>query len=240
MDTDLKRLQQVLKNLLSNAIKFTEHGSVSLVVEPARERLERGPSRSSAGASGHRVPGHGHRHRHPGRQAPHHLRGVSAGRRHDEPEVRRHRPRAVDQPRNRAAARRRDPAPERAGRRQHVHALPAGQFRGPAAAWPDAIVSGGRRSRSRLAEIDESLLAQSEVEDDRDVICRDGQGGPGRRERPAVHAHPDGSRPAKRASSAWRRCAATSAWRWRGTTNPTPSRSTSTCRGWTAGRSSTG
>src|SRR5262249_16452880 len=32
--TDAKRLQQVLKNLLSNAFKFTNHGQVSLTLEP--------------------------------------------------------------------------------------------------------------------------------------------------------------------------------------------------------------
>ena len=36
MFTDAKRLQQIIKNLLSNAFKFTQHGQVSLTVEPAR------------------------------------------------------------------------------------------------------------------------------------------------------------------------------------------------------------
>ena len=51
-----------------------------------------------------------HRHRHPAGQAADHLRGVPAGRRQHQPQVRRHRPGPGDQPRNVAAAGRRDPA----------------------------------------------------------------------------------------------------------------------------------
>ena len=45
----------------------------------------------------------------PPRQAADHLRGLPAGRRHHQPQVRRHRAGPVDQPRDRAAAGRRDP-----------------------------------------------------------------------------------------------------------------------------------
>src|SRR5262249_56564362 len=36
MQTDAKRLQQVLKNLLANGFKFTEKGEVALRIRPAR------------------------------------------------------------------------------------------------------------------------------------------------------------------------------------------------------------
>jgi signal transduction histidine kinase/ActR/RegA family two-component response regulator len=45
IETDAKRLQQVLKNLLSNAIKFTERGRVSLHIAPARSGWMPGNSR---------------------------------------------------------------------------------------------------------------------------------------------------------------------------------------------------
>jgi signal transduction histidine kinase/ActR/RegA family two-component response regulator len=35
--TDAQRLQQILRNLLSNAVKFTDHGAVTLRIEPAAE-----------------------------------------------------------------------------------------------------------------------------------------------------------------------------------------------------------
>ena len=39
IETDVQRLQQILKNLLSNAIKFTEHGEVSLGVQAVGDRI---------------------------------------------------------------------------------------------------------------------------------------------------------------------------------------------------------
>ncbi len=79
-----------------------------------RPRRRRSPRR------GHRSEGHGDRH--PPRQAAARLRGLPAGRRHDEQALRRHGPRPVDQPGDR-------PAPRRGGR-------------GPRAAGPPSRSSG--------------------------------------------------------------------------------------------------
>ena len=101
--TDGRRLQQILRNLLSNAMKFTAHGSVALIMGPAPRGRDRPPRRPPADGRLHRPR---HRDRHRTRQARHDLRGVPAGRRHHQPQVRRHRSGPVDQSGAGPAARR--------------------------------------------------------------------------------------------------------------------------------------
>ena len=93
-------------------------------------------------AGGHRHRGVRHRHRHrPGEAAPD-LRGVPAGRRRHEPQVRRHRPRSGHQPRAGDAARRRDSPRQRARTGQHVHAVSAADVHRPG---PSRHGAGARR-----------------------------------------------------------------------------------------------
>ena len=129
--TDPQRLQQVLKNLLVERLQVhrARHG------EPAgsggaTEGTRFDDEALLRGRAVARVRGHRHRHRHRQRQAEAHLRGLPAGRRHHQPQIRRNGPRPLDQPRNRAAAGRRDPGRQQPGHREHLHALPPRALRG--------------------------------------------------------------------------------------------------------------
>ena len=88
MHADLTKVRQVLFNLLSNASKFTEHGTVTI----------RGAGEEEAGGRLDHVPRDGHRHRHDAGAGGEAVPAVHAGRRIDDPEVRRHRAGPGDQP----------------------------------------------------------------------------------------------------------------------------------------------
>ena len=98
MESDDKRLQQILKNLLSNAVKFTAHGHVHVSVELGDAGLELRSSRTEQGRQGRRLRCRGHRHRHRAGKAAPHLRGLPAGRRRHVAAIRRHRSRSCHQP----------------------------------------------------------------------------------------------------------------------------------------------
>ena len=127
MTTDSKRLQQVLKNLLSNAFKFTDQGGVCLRVYRATEGWSvEHPILNDTQAviafevtdTGIGIP--------PEKQQIIFEAFQQADAEH-QPEIRRHRSRAGDQPRTVEPAWRRDPAAQQPRTRQHLYAVPADQ-----------------------------------------------------------------------------------------------------------------
>ena len=173
-----------------------------------------------------------------------------------QPQVRRHGPRPLDQPRDRAPARRRDPRRVDAGRGQHVHALPAGDVvprrrreHGDARGALDRLVARGRALApsdgdarpGRCAELDPTLLlAERRRRRPRATIERGDRVVLIVEDDADLRADRCSRWRASRASRASSRCAATRASRSRTSTSPTRSCSTSSCRAWTAGRCSTG
>ena len=100
--------------------------------------------------SGGGVRGLRHRHRHPAREAEDHLRGVPAGRRRHQPQVRRHRARPRDQPRAGEPARRRDPAAQHArARAARSRSTCRSRYVGPAGRRREAASRVARAHRAR-------------------------------------------------------------------------------------------
>ena len=83
-------------------------------VSAAARRLERRPSGAQPGVRRRRVRGVRHRHRHSAGKAEDHLRGLPAGRRLHQPQIRRHRAWPRHQPRTVQPARRRNPSAQHA------------------------------------------------------------------------------------------------------------------------------
>ncbi len=89
------------------------------------DRLARRQCRAQPGKLGGGLRGHRHRRRHPGREAEDRVRGLPAGRRQHQPQVRRHGPWPCHQPGARHHAGGRAHPAQHAGHRQHLHAVPA-------------------------------------------------------------------------------------------------------------------
>ena len=119
MHADLMKTRQILLNLLSNAGKFTREGDDTFDVarRTRRRRLE------------HRVQRDGHGPRHDPRADREDLRPVHAGRRHDGPQVRRHRTRARNRVALLSAHGRKRVGREPAGERIVLHGPSAGDGR---------------------------------------------------------------------------------------------------------------
>ena len=230
--TDAKRLQQVIKNLLSNAFKFTHQGQVAADASSRRAAAGARRTRSlNRAADRAGLLGVGHRHRHPAGQAADHLRGVPAGRRQHQPQVRRHRAWAW-----RSAARSRacwaarsawSARPAGAARSRSICRRPT--CRKPREP-PPAPSTDGRRRRRRLGQRRSHAAGRLTPPTGCRIAAEDaaarqrGRRRPrrhparrpraaDRRERPRASPASCWRRPARRASRAWSRRSAPPPWR---------------------------
>ncbi len=73
METDLQRLNQILKNLLSNSFKFTEKGEVKLKIYEANRNWKTGTPSLDTCPAGRGLCHQRHRHRHPAGKTEYHL-----------------------------------------------------------------------------------------------------------------------------------------------------------------------
>ena len=209
-------------------------------VSSAAARLEPGSSGAQARGQGRGVRGVRHRHRHSAGETEDHLRGVPAGRRQHQPQVRRHRPRPGHQPRAGQPAGRRDPAAQHARRGQHVHAVPARRRTSVPASGAkpaDDARSNAQARRSRRCgwpsgRSSRSRTTGTTIEAGR---CHAAD----RRGRSALRAHPPGPGARQGLQGAGGVRAAPKRSRWRASSSRRRSRSTCSCRTCWAGRCST-
>ena len=104
-------LDVVLDERLPSVIVTDQQRLAADPAQPALERVQvhrpgrcHAAHRAAPATDADHLRGDRHRHRHRRGQAGGDLRGLPAGRRHDQPHLRRHRPRSVDQPRAGARA----------------------------------------------------------------------------------------------------------------------------------------
>ena len=195
-----------------------------------------------------RVLGSRHRHRHPAGQAADHLRGVPAGRRQHQPQVRRHRPRARDQPRDRAAcSAARSACSSRAGEGSTFTLyLPRSTYTPPKVVRRSEEPAPRRRRDARRTSSPSRAATRARVGA---AVAVSSSTTPRTCGRATACSSSSRTTPTfARFLSTWRArrgsrrsspCAAPRRWRWRAIARPTPSPSTSTCPTSTAGACST-